>query len=278
MGKALLIIVLGFSTIFGTITLNLNRHSLETVENYSDHFRNTIARNCATSGVYMALSKLYQNNAWRTGFQDLTLAQGNFSVQLEDFNDDPNLSIMELRILSTASFENATKSIEVLVGIPPDLEDLAVFCTDTIDNVTIKDESGNGNNGALVGDAAVVKDGKFGSAISVSGTGYVDCGNSEILNQEFEGITMELWARAEGFVDIQALAVKWAFAAGTDHIGLFLNGDKALIAVADGIVGENGLTGTKALSKNSWIHIAGTWNAGDVMAATGPCLVDGFQP
>ena len=127
----------------------------------------------------------------------------------------------------------------------------------------VKDDSVNGNTGTLTGDAAVVKDGQFGSALSVGGTGYVDCGNEEILNQEFEGITMELWARAEAFVDIQALAVKWAFAVGTDHIGLFLNGDKALIAVADGVTGENGHTGTKALSENSWIHIAGTWNADD---------------
>jgi len=143
MGKALLIITLAFSTLFGTMALNLSRHSLESVRNYSSHYANLNARNAATSGVYMSLSKLYQDNNWRTGFESHTLSGANLSVTIYDMNTDPNLSSMELKIVSTATYENVTRSSEVILGLPPNLADLAVFVTDTIDNVSIYDEAGN---------------------------------------------------------------------------------------------------------------------------------------
>ena len=137
MGKALLIIALGFSTLFGTMTLNMSRHSLDSVRTFSDHYANTVARNTSTSGVYMALSKIYQDNTWRSGFSNISLNGSDLDVTLYDMNSDPNLSSMELRVESSSTYENVTKSTEVLLGIPPDLADLAVFVTDTIDNVSI---------------------------------------------------------------------------------------------------------------------------------------------
>jgi len=112
----MLIIALGFSTLFGTITLNMSRHSLDSIRSFSDHYAHTMARNASTSGVYMTLSKLYQDNTWRGGFSNLSL---------------------------NGSDLNVTKTSEVLLGLPPDLADLAVFVTDTIDNVSIYDEMGN---------------------------------------------------------------------------------------------------------------------------------------
>lgn len=180
MGKALLILVLGFSTIFSTITLNLSRQSLESVENYSNHFKNAVARNGATSGVYMALSKLYQNDSWRAGFQNLTLSQSNCTVALQDNSDDPTLSEMELRIVSISNYEDISKTIEVVVGIPPKLNDLAVFCTDTIDNVSIYNESGNLDPSLAIQNAPEMlpfdKDGLVTLAVS---QGHVHSGDFE---------------------------------------------------------------------------------------------------
>ena len=143
MGKAMLILALGFSTLFGTITLTMSRHSLDSIRSFSDQYANTMARNAATSGVYMALSKIYQDNTWRAGFSNLSLNGSNLDVTLYDMNSDPNLSAMELLVQSSSTYEGMTKSTDVLLGIPPDLADLAVFVTDTIDNVTVKDELGN---------------------------------------------------------------------------------------------------------------------------------------
>ncbi len=143
MGKALLIVALGFSTLFGTITLNMSRHSLESVRSYGTHYANMAARNAATSGVYMALSKLCQNINWRLGFSTRPLSDCDLTVDLQDNSNDPTLSPMVLRVLSTSNCLNVTKTIEVLIGIPPDLGDLAVFATDTVMNVTVRDSSGN---------------------------------------------------------------------------------------------------------------------------------------
>jgi hypothetical protein len=145
MGKALLIIVIGFSTLFATSTLNMSRHSLESVRNYSNHYENLTARNAATSGVYMSLSRLYRavmnSTTWTTGFANLTLNNTTLNVDIQDHSEDPNLSNMELRIVSTGTYGDISKSINVHVGVPPDLADLAVFVTDTIIDVTTLNES-----------------------------------------------------------------------------------------------------------------------------------------
>jgi hypothetical protein len=141
---------------------------------------------------------------------------------------------------------------------------------------TIEDESGNGNAGALKGDAQITKDGKYGSAVTLGGAGHVDCGNNKILNQAFPGLTIEAWVNPKVFGE-QAVAVKWAWAVAGDHIGLFLFSGKGLIAVADGATSEGGFQGAKAIKTNEWAHVAGTWNSkdfsyqvyinGDLMAA-----------
>jgi len=177
-GRALLIIALGFSTLFGTMTLNLSRHSLDSVQNYSDHYNNVAARNSASSGIYMSLSKLSKDLNWRKGFGTRAFSGGTLEVDVQDLNDDPNLSSMELKIVSTANYDNVNKSIETLVGVPPDLGDLAVFCTDTIDNVTVKDESGNPDTTlAILNAPDMLPFDKDGLAALASSQGHVIAGN-----------------------------------------------------------------------------------------------------
>jgi len=148
MGKALLILVIGFSTLFATATLNISRHTLESVKTYSNHYENATARNAATSGVYAALSRLYRSimnpTTWPfpSDFQD-SLNSTDLNVNIQDDSEDPNLSSMEMRIISTGTYGDISKTINVLVGVPPDLADLAVFVTDTIDNVEVLEQDGS---------------------------------------------------------------------------------------------------------------------------------------
>jgi len=141
MGKALLIIVLGFTTIMSTVTLSVNRRSLESVENFSEHYKISMARNVATSGINMALAKITEDSTWRSGYYNLSVSDADFDVLVQDHNTIPSMSSMELRLESTAIYDDIAKTIDVLLGIPPDIADLAVFCTDTIENVTIYDEN-----------------------------------------------------------------------------------------------------------------------------------------
>lgn len=141
MGKAMLILALGFSALFGTMTLNMSRYSLESVKSFSNYYTTNVARNAATSGVYMILSKLYRDNSWRAGYSNLTLAGSSLNVALQDHNSNATLSTMELKVISTATYGNTTKTVEALLGIPPDLADLAIFVTDTIVDVKALNES-----------------------------------------------------------------------------------------------------------------------------------------
>lgn len=153
MGKALLMVILGFSALIGTVTLNLSRRGLESVQTFSDQYATLAARNAATSGVYMSLSRLYRNNTWRSGFTNLNLNNTILNVDIQDHNENPLLSSMELLVLSSATYASTTKTIEVRLGLPPDLADLAVFVTDTVDNVTILDESRNPDPSLLIQNA-----------------------------------------------------------------------------------------------------------------------------
>lgn len=143
MGKAMLILALGFSTLFGTMTLNMSRNSLESVKSFSNHYTNTVARNAASTGIYMALSRLCRDNTWREGYSNLTLDGSTLDVDLQDNTENPSLTSMELRVLSNAAYDSSMKQVEVILGIPPDLADIAVFVTDTIDNVSTLDSLGN---------------------------------------------------------------------------------------------------------------------------------------
>ncbi len=141
MGKALLMLALGFSALFGTMALNMSRRSLDSNRQAVNQYTHAVARNAATSGIYMSLSRLYRDSNWRSGFQNLTLAGSSLNVDVQDHNSDPTLSTMELRLVSTATFENTTKTIQVMLGLPPDLADLAIFVTGTIVDVTTLNES-----------------------------------------------------------------------------------------------------------------------------------------
>lgn len=134
---------------------------------------------------------------------------------------------------------------------------------DKMDGDKISDDSGNGSLGTLNGDAKIVKDGKYGSAVSLSGAGHVDCGNNPILNQEFTRLTIEAWAKPKTLVPESAIAVKWAWTVAGDHFGLFMFGGKGLVAVADGVTSEQGFTGKKVVNENEWVHMAATWDAKD---------------
>ncbi|UCE06252.1 MAG: hypothetical protein JSW07_22185 [bacterium] len=101
----------------------------------------------------MALSKLSRDSTWRAGFQGLTLSESNFDVVLQDHNTNHSLSLMDLKIVSTANYNNISKTIELLMAIPPNLGDLAVFCTDTIMNVTVTDEFGNPDSSLFIENA-----------------------------------------------------------------------------------------------------------------------------
>jgi len=150
------------------------------------------------------------------------------------------------------------------IGIAAVDKDLFFYMSfDKVSGNTIQDESGKGNAGTLKGDANIVNEGKYGSALSVSGAGYVDCGNGAVLNQAFPGITIEAWIYPKVLAGVQSVVSKWTNTIETDHYSLALVDSMVAAAVGDGATAEQGLAGNPVLVINKWNHVAWTWDSKD---------------
>ena len=80
-GKISLLLVLGFSAIFGLFGRNMLSTSNVTVDNYSFYFERTQANQIARSGVYLALGKLNSSDPnWTTGYSNKSFSQGRLDV------------------------------------------------------------------------------------------------------------------------------------------------------------------------------------------------------
>jgi len=71
---------------------------------------------------------------------------------------------------------------------------LLIYSFNEAQDKTVKDLSGNGNDGTLNGDAVWTKDGKFGGGIILDGDGdYLDCGKNDKLQLVGTDFTLAAW-------------------------------------------------------------------------------------
>lgn len=82
-GKASIILVIGFGFILGYISLNLNNIATQAVDNMSQYTASTESHNLALTGVNVGLSKFYQDTSWRgpiTYSSDTPPIKGRYTV------------------------------------------------------------------------------------------------------------------------------------------------------------------------------------------------------
>ena len=63
-GRAGIVYVMGLALVFGTISWNMNRYSVETTGNMETYTEGTVAHNLALAGANIGLTKLYHNHGW----------------------------------------------------------------------------------------------------------------------------------------------------------------------------------------------------------------------
>ncbi len=98
-GKASLIVVLGFISIFGYISLNLSRMATNAVGNMSSYVEATASHNLAVTGANVGLAKFYVDTSWY-GTLTQTLSpplKGGFTVAVAPLGGDT----VRLRSVST---------------------------------------------------------------------------------------------------------------------------------------------------------------------------------
>ena len=105
-GRAVIFVILAMFIIVGVITQRINASGKAQTENAISYYNRQMGKNIAQTGVSMALRKLADNNAWRTGFASsgspMDLFDGKVYVTLGDINffSKPVVSITSISIMA----------------------------------------------------------------------------------------------------------------------------------------------------------------------------------
>ncbi len=120
MGKALLIIVLGFSTIFSGIIFNFTSSQRRSSQAIVTEYERWIARNAIESAANMGISKLFQSPifSWGTAFTNQTFNGAQYSVTYTDVTGDSIFEAKALQVLTSVSYAGITDT-SVAVYIQP---------------------------------------------------------------------------------------------------------------------------------------------------------------
>jgi len=154
------------------------------------------------------------------------------------------------------------------------------FSFDQGSGVTVTDESGNGNDGALKGNVKWVKDGKIHGAVSFdrsAGT-YIEVADNKVLDSLTESITVEAWVNtnvaAGNFADDQIVG-KYANPKPSETMIMFISrndyaGNQGGVkpnafgfetSPTSGWDGSAYCVGSKTLPKaGEWYHVTGTFD------------------
>ena len=110
-GKGTLLVILGFSLIFGLASNYWNRESTEAVDNFVQYYNETAAHNMAVSGANVALSSVFLNPSNNSTRQiNGTLYDGSYSVSIDSTGP------YKLAAVSTGTYEGTTATIRVVMG------------------------------------------------------------------------------------------------------------------------------------------------------------------
>ena len=108
-GRAILLLIVGFSMIFLLMGQNFGRISNEAVSNFSQYYSKGISHNIALSGANMAANQIFLDPTWTTGFDDVSFQGGTMNVDVEIVDAFKNIR----RINSTGIFRGDTSIVQV---------------------------------------------------------------------------------------------------------------------------------------------------------------------
>jgi hypothetical protein len=106
-GKVSLLLILGFSGLFGIMGQNLLNFSNEASDNFYEYYNETRSHNIAVSGANMASNKLFMDRTWMNGWDDISIDGGSLTVTVETFGT------YNRRIYSIGSYRGASDTVIV---------------------------------------------------------------------------------------------------------------------------------------------------------------------
>lgn len=107
-GRASVFLVLGFSGILLLYTQSLFTFSSDSVDIYTQYYRNTMAENVATSAANFACNKFFLDPTWTSGYSNVSFNGGTFSATVSSVGSNRK------KITATGTYSGITKTVEVL--------------------------------------------------------------------------------------------------------------------------------------------------------------------
>jgi hypothetical protein len=108
-GKAMLILISGFTMLFMVVANNFNTVSGRVTDNYVDYFNKTTSHNIAISGANMAANQLFLDSTWNAGYNNVPYQNGKLNVTVETIDAYKNIK----RITSVGIFQKDTSRVQV---------------------------------------------------------------------------------------------------------------------------------------------------------------------
>ncbi len=106
-GKAQIILVLGFALIFMMMGYLWSDLSSRSVDNQVDYYKETIAHNLAVSGANMALHEIFVDQSWTAGISDLDYFDGEIDANVTVVDSD------NVVLTSVGEYMNYTHTVKV---------------------------------------------------------------------------------------------------------------------------------------------------------------------
>ena len=111
-GKAVLIVVTGFSLIFLVVGQNFGNISNRSVDNYVDYFNETIAHNIAVSGANIAANEIHIDQYWDDGYDDISYQNGELDIEVNIIDVYQNFR----EIVATGEYEGVSSTVRVTLA------------------------------------------------------------------------------------------------------------------------------------------------------------------
>jgi hypothetical protein len=108
-GKAMLILISGFTMLFMVVANNFNTVSGRVTDNYVDYFNKTTSHNIAVSGANMAANQLFLDSTWNAGYGPTNFQNGKLIVTVQTIDAYKNIK----RITSIGIYNKDTSRVQV---------------------------------------------------------------------------------------------------------------------------------------------------------------------
>ena len=123
-GKAILFLVIGFSTIFLIMEKNIGTASTRATDNMIEYYTDMNVHNIAVSGANVGANQIFLDPTWTAGFSNVPFAGGKYTVTIDVINTFKNTR----RITSIGYYDGYTDTVQVTLQ-PSSFSKFAYYST-----------------------------------------------------------------------------------------------------------------------------------------------------